>query len=527
MLENNIVSFLKKTMLLIAVLVVGFSVKEDAMAESRASVEKLTISIDGEKIVSSGVSTDSMPNGLDFDAETNTLTLTDFSCEGSMEITGGTINLVLVGDNTISTGEDTAEWIGIKSSNLVLQGEGTLNIFSKATKGYGILTEGFKMLSGTLNIEADNETSFYGISKYPSYQKASSDYEILGGKITITSADVSNFNVGIDAQNSNLIMKHADIEVSIGKGYGYGVVTGLKESSAKYHGGVITIDQADIRCFVQKGWSMYFFEMQNSSDSKYYVGAESDKTEAAFEEIFISNPYYCNRYECEVQYLSIHTPVIVTPEPTPEPTPTPTPGQTLEPTPTPTPSPYPGDGLPFDDVNKKDWFFINVKYVFDNHIMTGLTETAFGPYDSLSRAQFALILYRMQGSPAVTADNPFQDISGDEWYANAVLWAQANGIVTGYTNGMFGPADLITREQMAVMMYRYAGYLKQNTGASVDLTVFSDGTMVSEFATEPMQWVVKHGIITGKENGTHLDPQGNTARCEAAAIIQRFFDSIK
>jgi len=161
-------------------------------------------------------------------------------------------------------------------------------------------------------------------------------------------------------------------------------------------------------------------------------------------------------------------------------------------------------------------------YCYDEGLMTGMTETSFGPYGQLSRAQFALILHRMEGEEKVVTDKKFGDITGDEWYGPAVLWAAENGIVTGYTNGNFGPADMITREQIAVMMYRYAAYLGTRSSAHGDINTFKDGSSVSSFATGAMNWAIGNGIITGKNNGTTLDPQGNTARAEAAAIIQRF-----
>ena len=154
--------------------------------------------------------------------------------------------------------------------------------------------------------------------------------------------------------------------------------------------------------------------------------------------------------------------------------------------------------------------------------MTGLDDTHFGPYGQLSRAQFALMLHRMEDEVAVETDKTFGDITGDEWYGPAVLWAAENGIVTGYQSGDFGPADMITREQMAVMMYRYAKYLGQDVAVDADFDDFKDAASVSPFAADAMKWAVGNGIITGKDGGTVLDPQGNTARSEAAIIIQRF-----
>ena len=158
--------------------------------------------------------------------------------------------------------------------------------------------------------------------------------------------------------------------------------------------------------------------------------------------------------------------------------------------------------------------------------MTGMNSIQFGPYESLSRAQFALILYRIQGTPDAVIENPFKDIVGDEWYADAVLWAYDNGIVTGFGDETFRPADLITREQMVVMMYRYANYLEEDTTVEADYDDFIDADSVSEYADEAMQWAVGNGILSGKvsKEGAMLAPWGATARAEAAAIIQRYME---
>ena len=178
--------------------------------------------------------------------------------------------------------------------------------------------------------------------------------------------------------------------------------------------------------------------------------------------------------------------------------------------------------LPYEDVKEDDWFFNAVYYTYVEGLMTGMDPTHFGPYGQLSRAQFALMLYRMEGETPVTTEKTFGDITGEEWYGPAVLWAAENSIVTGYQDGNFGPADMITREQMAVMMYRYANYLGQDVSKVGDFSDFEDAASVSAFAADAMGWATNAGIITGKENGTKIDPQGNTARSEAAIILQRF-----
>ena len=182
--------------------------------------------------------------------------------------------------------------------------------------------------------------------------------------------------------------------------------------------------------------------------------------------------------------------------------------------------------LPFTDVEKGIWFYDAVKYNYENKIMTGLTDESFGPYEKLARAQFAVILYRMNEEPEIEYSERFPDIADNTWYTNAILWSAQNQIVTGYTDtGLFGPADNITREQMAVMMYRYAVNFKgQDAENLVDLDQFKDASAVSSFAKEAMQWAVGNGIITGKDNGTRLDPQASASRAECAIIIQRFIE---
>ena len=180
--------------------------------------------------------------------------------------------------------------------------------------------------------------------------------------------------------------------------------------------------------------------------------------------------------------------------------------------------------MKFKDVSKNDWFYSSVMYVNKNGLMTGLNETEFGPVQSLARAQFAMILYRMNGSPAVDYTNKFKDVSAGIWYTDPIMWASNKGVVTGYSNGNFGPGDNINREQMAVMMYRYAKTQGYDVSASVALGNYKDGANVSGFAKQAMQWCVAEGIITGKYNGTQLDPQGNAIRAECATIIRRFVE---
>ena len=184
--------------------------------------------------------------------------------------------------------------------------------------------------------------------------------------------------------------------------------------------------------------------------------------------------------------------------------------------------------LPYEDVKESDWHYNAVYYNYLEKTMTGLNETTFGPNQNLARAQFAIILYRMNGEPEVEYKATFPDVEDNVWYTDAILWAADTKVVTGYTDsGKFGPSDKINREQMAVMMYRYADYKGYDTGNKTDFDKFSDADSVNAFAEEAMKWAVGNGIISGKNNGTILDPQGNATRAECATIIMRFMEKFE
>ena len=172
------------------------------------------------------------------------------------------------------------------------------------------------------------------------------------------------------------------------------------------------------------------------------------------------------------------------------------------------------ENIAFQDVHENDWYYDPVQYVSKNKLMTGLNETTFGPIDSLARAQFAVILHRMNGEPEVPYSARFHDVGEGLWYTNAILWAADTQVVTGYSNGNFGTGDKINREQMALMMFRYANYKGYDTSARADFSSYQDASMVSDFAAEAI----------GKYNETQLDPKGNASRAECATIIMRFVE---
>ena len=183
-----------------------------------------------------------------------------------------------------------------------------------------------------------------------------------------------------------------------------------------------------------------------------------------------------------------------------------------------------GASATFTDVTEKHWFNDSVQYVYEKGLMNGITEKTFEPNKPTSRAMIVTILYRLEGSPAVTGKHGFNDVKTGNWYDNAVAWAAANGIVTGYSDTEFGPSNNITREQMAAIMHRYANYKKYDTSKAGDLNAFSDKASLSSYATGSMSWAVGSGIISGKGGG-NLVPRAGATRAEAAAILQRFCEN--
>ena len=188
--------------------------------------------------------------------------------------------------------------------------------------------------------------------------------------------------------------------------------------------------------------------------------------------------------------------------------------------------------LPFTDINSEaDWYYGAVEYVYRRGIMTGMDETTFGPYVTASRAQFATMLYRLEGEPAVEYDDIFPDVPDEMFFTDAVIWAQQEGIITGYTDGptagLFGTSDDITREQVATILYRYAEYKGYDLTDSDAWKDFPDSGRVSEFAQEGMAWAVNQGIITGKEDTGTLEPTQNINRAEIATMIMRFMEKFQ
>ena len=175
---------------------------------------------------------------------------------------------------------------------------------------------------------------------------------------------------------------------------------------------------------------------------------------------------------------------------------------------------------PFTDVSESDWFYDGVAYAAQNGLMNGVGSGKFDPGGTTTRGMIVTILYRLENEPAVP-QSAFTDVAAGQYYTEAVAWAAANRIVEGYGNGTFGPNDVITREQMAVILYRYAGYKGYDVSGLADLSGYADEGVVSDWALTAMRWANRNGLITGR-TATTLAPGGTAVRAEAATILTRF-----
>ena len=182
--------------------------------------------------------------------------------------------------------------------------------------------------------------------------------------------------------------------------------------------------------------------------------------------------------------------------------------------------------ISFLDVKESDWFYEAVSYAVENGLMSGMSEDIFAPNTPLTREMLAVVLYNLEGQPESTGVNAFADVKADMWYTDAILWANENGIVAGYDNGAYGVGDLITREQFATILYRYAqfkGY--DTTQGGMAVREFSDYENISDYARPAMAWAVNAGIMGGMDDGT-LMSQGKATRAEAATMLMNFCENV-
>lgn len=183
----------------------------------------------------------------------------------------------------------------------------------------------------------------------------------------------------------------------------------------------------------------------------------------------------------------------------------------------------------FTDVDPNGYYYQPMLYMRENGQMSGMNPTTFNPAGFLSRAQFVAIIYQMAGAPEVAYTPLFPDVPDGAWYTSQVIWGSqaeipnSNGqtIIHGYDNGYFGPADNITREQLASLMYNYARYKGYDVSWSASLSAFPDGGTTSSWAQEGMSWAVAVGLFRGDDNG-NLRPTDNASRADCAGIMWRF-----
>lgn len=188
------------------------------------------------------------------------------------------------------------------------------------------------------------------------------------------------------------------------------------------------------------------------------------------------------------------------------------------------PAPKPEVKLPFTDVSTSDWFYDDVAFVYENGLFSGTDSRSFSPNASMTRAMLVTVLYRLEGEPTVTGRSSFTDVRSGAYYEKAVIWAAANGIVTGTDSTSFSPDAKVTREQLAAILYRYAQYRKLDTDASAKLNSFTDADSVSAYASEAFGWAVSEGLINGASG--KLMPKGDATRAQVAAILHRFVKNV-
>jgi len=189
------------------------------------------------------------------------------------------------------------------------------------------------------------------------------------------------------------------------------------------------------------------------------------------------------------------------------------------------------DALPFKDVKKESWYYNAVKYVYKNDIIKGYNDTTFAPNDNLTRGMMVTILYRMEGEPKISGTPTFPDVQDSKkYYYKAVKWATDNKIVNGYENGNFGPNDNIQRQQLAVILNKYAKYKGKDVSKTDDLKGFTDSNKISSYAVSQMKWAVGAGVISGNDNKQTgertLNPKGEATRAEVAAMMEKYCKNV-
>ena len=170
----------------------------------------------------------------------------------------------------------------------------------------------------------------------------------------------------------------------------------------------------------------------------------------------------------------------------------------------------------FSDVAADAWYADAVEYVRDSDLMSGTSATTFAPEGTMTRAMLATTLYRAAGSPAVSGSDSFTDTADGAWYADAVLWASQQGVISGYGNNLFGTNDPVTREQIATILWRYAGSPSADAGQD-----FADESEIASYATAAVDWARANGVVSGVDGNRFL-PRNNATRAQVATILRNY-----
>lgn len=178
--------------------------------------------------------------------------------------------------------------------------------------------------------------------------------------------------------------------------------------------------------------------------------------------------------------------------------------------------------LPFADVARDAWYYGDVSYVYENGLFNGVTGSTFSPGGNMQRCMMTTVLHRLAGEPAVGYSAVFQDIPDGQWYTAGTVWAGETGVVTGVGDGRFAPFSNVTRQEIAVILHRYAAGMGYDARGRADLSGFSDAGSAAAWGRDAMSWAVSAGIISGN-NGALL-PNGDATRAEVAAMLHRFSD---
>ena len=184
----------------------------------------------------------------------------------------------------------------------------------------------------------------------------------------------------------------------------------------------------------------------------------------------------------------------------------------------------PEENVSFDDVVETDWFFDAVLYASQNGIMQGINDDQFSPYSEVTRAMAVTVLYRMTEGSAGSKSSSFSDVDENAYYALAVDWASENGIVNGYSDTVFAPDDAVTREQLGLILYRYAILTGRDISLNGNLSAFADCENISDYAYEAVEWANGNELINGNGDGT-INPTGKTTRAELASILMRYSEA--